>query len=161
SATLKRAFGLKSTYGRCSIRMSVTKWADRSKYSSTTNLKPARIGRSSWVRILRDRESYWRCGASHILRASGVFWRCRTCWRATNTTDGGQKFNVPGLVCPVVIHDAKDLPKQLGIIQKLEIQDFFTVRLAEGSKLAEELEVAIKGKSPFIAKAISGAPHWK
>src|SRR5262245_62057911 len=71
------------------------------------------------------------------------------------------KFNAPGLVCPVVIHDAKDLPKQLGIIQKLEIQDFFTVRLAEGSKLAEELEVAIKGKSSFIAKAISGAPHWK
>jgi hypothetical protein len=69
--------------------------------------------------------------------------------------------NPYSLIIPVVIHDGETIPEELSIVQKIEIKNFFTVRMHKDSESSEKLSQALYAKAADIAGAILGAPNWK
>jgi TIR domain len=66
------------------------------------------------------------------------------------------------LIVPAIIHDGepKDRPAGLAHLQWMQIDKFFTTRMAANGGRAEEFELAIKGNADHIADCIIAAPAW-
>lgn len=65
------------------------------------------------------------------------------------------------LIIPVVIHDGETIPTELSIVQKIEIKNFFTIRMHKDSESSEKLSQALYAKAGDIAAAIKRAPNWE
>jgi hypothetical protein len=66
-----------------------------------------------------------------------------------------------GIIAPVIIHDGdKYIPREIGKIQRLELQKYAYVHLQQGTELARELEQAIRDWAPDVAACIRRAPEW-
>lgn len=69
--------------------------------------------------------------------------------------------NPYSLIVPVVIHDGETIPAELSIVQRIEIKNFFTVRMHKDSESAEKLSQTLYSKAADIASAIKRAPEWE
>ncbi len=66
-----------------------------------------------------------------------------------------------GLVFPTVIHDGETMPVALTVIQSIEIQECYNVRMSIDSPKAEILDDRLRPLGKDISDAINGAPNWK
>jgi hypothetical protein len=66
-----------------------------------------------------------------------------------------------GIVLFIIVIDGENIPHELQAIQKVEIQNFFFVRMLRTSLTAEKLEETLKKSAPGIALAIQNAPQFK
>ena len=71
------------------------------------------------------------------------------------------KHNHYGIIIPIVIHDGENIPVVLQVIQKLEIQECFNVRMHQNSPKAEKLDELLMSIAPDVAKAITDVPPWQ
>jgi hypothetical protein len=69
--------------------------------------------------------------------------------------------NPSGIVVFAVVHDGETIPHDLQIVQRIEIQKSFNVRMRRDSPRAEELDAIITDSAPGIASAIQNAPEFK
>lgn len=73
--------------------------------------------------------------------------------------------NPGGLLFPIIIHDGETMPINLTLIQKLEIKQYFNVKMSPDSPNAEILADKLKPLAEVIAAAIDNAPEcqndWK
>ena len=65
------------------------------------------------------------------------------------------------LILPVVIHDGETMPAEFSLVQRIEIKNFFTLRMHKDSEAAEKLSQALYARAQDIANAIKRAPDWK
>ena len=65
-----------------------------------------------------------------------------------------------GLIVPVIIHDGEDLPAEEKITEPLRLADVVNVRMAPGSRKAEELAERIEKWAPDVARAVHRAPDF-
>jgi hypothetical protein len=65
---------------------------------------------------------------------------------------------LPPLIVAAVIHDGKQLPRELDSIQRLEIQRYASPDLAERSQRREELAFAVRELAEQAGHAIEKAP---
>ena len=65
------------------------------------------------------------------------------------------------LVIPVIIHDGETMPAELSAVQRIDIHNFFTVRMHKESDSSEKLSKALLAKAADIADAINRAPAWE
>lgn len=93
--------------------------------------------------------SIWcTCEISHMLERE-----IKTGFRTLQQPDG--------LVFPTIIHDGETMPINLSSIQKVEIQDFFNVKMSPDSPKAELLTDKLKPLGKAIARSIGNAPVWQ
>ncbi|MEO6166121.1 MAG: TIR domain-containing protein [Chitinophagales bacterium] len=69
--------------------------------------------------------------------------------------------NPYSLIVPVIIHDGETMPVELSIVQRIEIKNFFTVRMHKDSESSEKLSQVLYSKAKDIAAAIERAPAWE
>jgi TIR domain len=69
--------------------------------------------------------------------------------------------NPSGIVLLVVIHDGDAIPHDLQVVQRIEIQKCFNVRMRRDSTRAEELDAILTEKAAGIARAIREAPQFE
>lgn len=75
---------------------------------------------------------------------------------------GFRTFDKPGgLIFPAIIHDGEALPVDFTSIQRIEIQDCYSVRMSVNSSKAEILEDKLRPLAIFITEAIRTAPPWQ
>lgn len=65
------------------------------------------------------------------------------------------------LIVPVTIHDGETIPSDLSIIQKIEINKIFTVRMHRDSSSSEKLSQVLYSKASDIASVINKVPDWR
>ena len=65
-----------------------------------------------------------------------------------------------GLIVPAYIHDGRDFPHNVRMIQGAQLQKYTNVRLSKGSPTEERLSEEIRNWVPDVAKAIDGAPQY-
>ena len=69
--------------------------------------------------------------------------------------------NKYGLVVPVIVHDGESIPPNLGLIQMLDIKEYYNPRMRRDSEKAEVLSDIIGTHAPGLARAIENAPTWQ
>ena len=66
-----------------------------------------------------------------------------------------------GIVIFMIVHDGEEIPHELQSVQKIEIRDYFYVRMRRDSDTAQKLEGILKDSARGIALAIRNAPLFK
>jgi hypothetical protein len=66
-----------------------------------------------------------------------------------------------GVVLFIVVHDGDTIPHDLQLVQKIEIQKCFNVRMRHDSPRAEDLDAILSDEAAGIARAIQNAPQFE